>query len=162
MSTKMERRSLPCLVHLESWRPPRVRSHSSLYSLYMPQSPFWLGLRFTFHMNSLTLRIANLGWKAIFQPPIFRGVDVSLGAGIDSFLQPAHWSHGHCWKAFPRSLSDSYVYIYIYILLVPKWGPNSITWPYWIIVIPNILGSTIPYNHQPTGVVTTAHLYLQR
>ena len=28
--------------------------------------------------------------------------------------------------------------------------------PYWIIIIPNILGSIIPYNHQPTGVLNAA------
>ena len=29
---------------------------------------------------------------------------------------------------------------------------------YWIIVIPNILGSIIPYNHKPTGVSNTAQV----
>ena len=31
--------------------------------------------------------------------------------------------------------------------------------PCWTVVISNILGSIIPYNHQPTGVLNTAQLY---
>ena len=31
---------------------------------------------------------------------------------------------------------------------------------YWIIIIPNVLGSIIPYKHQPTGVLNTAHMSL--
>ena len=30
--------------------------------------------------------------------------------------------------------------------------------PNWILTIPNILGSIIPHNHQPTGVLHTAQM----
>ena len=31
---------------------------------------------------------------------------------------------------------------------------------YWIIENPNISGSIIPYNHQPTGVLNIAHTFV--
>ena len=44
--------------------------------------------------------------------------------------------------------------LYQSIVLVGLWG-----FPYyWIITIANILGSIIPYNHQPTGLLNTAQL----
>ena len=50
------------------------------------------------------------------------------------------------WAVFKIPLS-------FHLILVGLWG-----WPYWIIIIPNILGSIILYNHQPTRVLNTARV----
>ena len=85
----------------------------------------------------------------------FLGPDKTSAGGLPWWSGSPQWiPHWSKWMVYGKSKWAVLKTPFLFHEILRFIGiPN-----YWMIIIPNILHSIIPYYHQPTGVLNTAHM----